>query len=233
MRINQYLAKSGFGSRRSSEQLILDGRVKVNGDVVKELSFQIIDSDEVLVDDKKAQMNKQVYYLVNKPVGYVCSVDDPQEKKLVTQLVPNDPPVYPVGRLDKNSEGLIILTNDGEFAQRHIHAQYGSEKEYLVTARGPRKDFSQKLEKVIKYFKCGVKLDNKRTQPAFVRVIGQAKNEVKLQIILKEGLNRQIRRTLSIANFEVVKLKRIRIDDYKVEDIALGEYFEISPKIKK
>lgn len=229
MRINSFLAKCGFGSRRSVEELVTSGRVLVNGKIVKNLATQINQNDKVTVDTKPATLESFVYYLLNKPVGYTSTTEDEHAKRLVTELVPKSPPVFPVGRLDKDSEGLIILTNDGEFANKLIHPRYQHEKEYMVDAEGPKEDLNQALDKAMKYFKCGAKLADYKTQPAYAKVVAKVGRVATFNIILKEGRKRQIRRVLNKAGFTVIKLKRIRIQNWTLDDLAEGKYRTFNP----
>jgi len=221
MRINSYLAKSGLGSRRHVERYIIEGRVLINGQKAK-LHSTVNVTDEVLFNNKKIGINEKLYYLVNKPVGYVSTVSDEHANKKVVDLV-GGKKLFPVGRLDKDSEGLVILTNDGDFAQRLSHPKYEHEKEYLVEVKLPRKQRSQYLENAIKFFKCGVILDNKKTKPSQIKIIAQNGNIARFNIVLKEGVNRQIRKTFAKAKLEVSILKRIRIGEYTLGDLKTGE----------
>lgn len=214
MRINQYISRSTNFSRRKAEELVLSGKIKVNDEVVCDLSTQITDSDKVYLDNKLIQPQKFVYYALNKPVGYTTTTNDPHAKRLITELVPNDPPVFPVGRLDKDTSGLIFLTNDGEFAQKMTHPKYEKEKEYIVETN---KELSEKsLDKLRK----GIKLDDGITAPAEVRTISNKK----YSIIIHEGRNRQIRRMIEAVGARVISLKRIRIGDFKLKDLEEGNF---------
>ena len=221
MRINAFLAKSGLASRRKAEFFVTEGRVTINGksatltDHVEECDLVKLDGNPIILVEKK-------YYLVNKPVGYTSTVDDPHADKKVVDLI-EEKGLFPVGRLDKDSEGLMILTNDGEFAQKLIHPKFSHEREYIVEVRLPFKQRSEKLEFAIKFFKCGIRLDEKRTEPCEIKLLSQIGSVATFDIIMKEGMKRQIRRTFEKAHLEVINLKRIRIADYILGDLEPGE----------
>lgn len=229
MRINKYLASCGLGSRRSVEQLILSGKILKNGQKILKLSEKVEEGDKIEYKGKQVNPKSFVYYLVNKPAGYTSTVSDLHAKKQVVDLVPRDTKVFPVGRLDRESEGLIILTNDGDFAQKLIHPSFNHEKEYLVEAEGPKSDFNFHLDRAVRLFKCGLKIDGTRTLPAQIRVVSKKGRTVMLNIILKEGRKRQIRVTLDRAGFSVIKLKRIRIQNWVLGDLPVGKYRKIIP----
>ncbi len=229
MRINKYLASCGLGSRRKVEELVSSGRVFVNGQKISNLSTDIKPSDKVLFDSTLVMPNKFVYYLLNKPIGYTSTTEDPHSTKNVTDLVPSDPVVFPVGRLDKDSEGLIMLTNDGDFAQQLSHPRYDHEKEYIVEAQGPRDDLNTHLDKAVRLFRCGFNIHGYKTRPAMAKVISKKGNIITFNIVLKEGRKRQIRITLDRAGFTVVSLKRIRVSNWVLGDLQTGDYAEFKP----
>ncbi len=221
MRINAYLSKAGVASRRKSEEFVLAGRITINNKVAK-LTDQVNDDDEVKLDGRKLSLSQKKYFLVNKPVGYTSSSEDEHARLLVTDLVP-DKDVFPVGRLDKDSEGLMILTNDGEFAQKLIHPSFFHEREYEVEVKLPYTLRTQKLENAIKFFKCGIRLEEKRTAPASIKLIKQESGHATFKIILTQGLKRQIRRTFEKAGLRVTRLKRTRIAGFELGDLATGK----------
>lgn len=218
-RINKYIASCTGYSRRKAEELVLTGKVKVNDEVVRDLSTQINESDKVYLDGKMIAPQKFVYYALNKPVGYTTTTSDPHAKKIITDLVPNDPPVFPVGRLDKNTSGLILLTNDGDFAQKMTHPKYEKEKEYIVETD---KFLSEKLLDKLRH---GVELEDGKTAPAKIKATGSKK----YSIIIHEGKNRQIRRMTEAVDAKVITLKRIRIEDFELENLIEGEYKTFLP----
>lgn len=214
MRINKYIASCTKVSRRKAEELVLTGKVKVNDEVARDLSTQISESDKVYLNDKLITPQKFVYYALNKPVGYTTTTADPHAKKIITELVPKYPPVFPVGRLDKNTSGLILLTNDGDFAQKMTHPKYEKEKKYIVETD---KALSEKsLDKL----RNGIRLDDGITAPAEIKIIGNKK----YSITIHEGKNRQIRRMIEAVDAKVISLKRIRIGDFELENLKEGEY---------
>ncbi|MDO8507782.1 MAG: pseudouridine synthase [bacterium] len=219
MRINKYIASCTKTSRRKAEELVLTGKVKVNDEVTRDLSTQIGESDKVYLDGKMIAPQEFVYYALNKPVGYTTTTSDPHAKKIITDLVPNDPPVFPVGRLDKNTSGLIILTNDGDFAQKMTHPKYEKEKEYIVETD----NFLS--EKLLDKLRHGVELEDGKTAPAKIKATGSKK----YSMIIHEGKNRQIRRMIEAVGAKVITLKRIRIEDFELEDLAEGEYKTFLP----
>jgi pseudouridine synthase len=231
MRINAYLSKAGVSSRRKADVLIESGKVKINGQLAK-LSDQVKDEDVVTVEGEEVRAKQNRYYLLYKPVGYTSTVDDEHAEKKVIDLIPDNKGLFPVGRLDKDSEGLIIITNDGEFAQKLIHPRFDHDKEYEVHVKLPFKDRTKKLEDALKFFKCGIRLDDKKTQPAQISLIAQEGQIAKFKIVLKEGLKRQIRRTFEKAGLNVVKLKRTRISSYLLDDLLPGDFkeFDVSPQ---
>lgn len=214
MRINKYIASCTEHSRRKAEELVLTGRIKVNNEVIRDLSTQISESDKVYLDDKLITQQKFIYYALNKPVGYTTTTSDPHAKKIITDLVPKDPPVFPVGRLDKDTSGLIFLTNDGDFAQKMTHPKYEKEKEYVLETNKPLSASS--LERLRK----GIELDDGMTAPAK----GQSLGKNLYSITIHEGKNRQIRRMIEKVGARVVSLERIRIGDFELEDLREGKY---------
>jgi len=215
MRINKFIASSGLCSRRKADELIQQNRVELNGKVLTDLSYKVLDSDEIKVDGKPLEHSKldYVYYVLNKPMGYECT-QDPNCQHKVTDLVPQDPSVIYVGRLDKVSEGLLILTNDGNMSYKLTHPKFHKEKEYEVTVDRNISDFE--LDKLAK----GVYIDSLRTKPCEVKRISMRK----FSIVLTEGRNRQIRKMTRKLNLRVHKLKRVRVGNLTLGDILPGEY---------
>jgi len=229
VRINQYLAKCGLGSRRKTEQLVLAGVVCVNGKKIVDLSTRINPGDEVLLKDKQVEPRKLVYYVLNKPKGYTCTREDRFAKKLVTELVPKDPPVFPVGRLDRESEGLIILTNDGELAEQLTHPKFDHEKEYEITVGAKKDQLLARAKKAVNLFADGIVIDGYRTKKAKAEFNVIEDGRAKFKVILKEGRKRQIRNTLNQAGLEVFELKRVRIGRLTLGDLEEGKYKNIAP----
>lgn len=231
MRINKYLALCGLGSRRGVEKYILDGRIKVNGQKTTSLSYRVSPTDKVMFDDVEMIQTKYIYYLVNKPVGYVCTNDDVHAESKITDLSDELIGLSIVGRLDKESEGLTIMTNDGDFVFSHQHPKNMCEKEYIVEVAGKGEDSltSERLDRVIRLFKCGTLINGYRTRPARARIVKREGSTVGFNIILTEGRKRQIREVFEKEGIKVKKLKRIRIGDYILGDLELGGIKAFSP----
>jgi 23S rRNA pseudouridine2605 synthase len=218
-RLQKVLAQHGLGSRRACETLIAVGRVQVNGEVA--VLGRRVDpvTDRVVVDGVPVSVRPGlVYYLLNKPAGVVSTASDPQARRAVTDLVPSLPRVYPVGRLDTNSEGLLLLTNDGDLAFRLTHPSFGVDKEYLVAVEGhPGGAALRRLRE-------GVDLEDGRTAPARVSPVGVDG----LRITIHEGRNRQVRRMCAAVGHPVRRLVRTRIGPIRLAGLAPGEWREIT-----
>lgn len=227
VRLNKFIADQGIASRREADKLISGGLVKINGKLVTELGTKVNpDTDKVEVDQKAANESKRLVYIaLNKPKGYVCSVKPTkQDPKIVLDLIDIPERIYPVGRLDKETTGLLLLTNDGTLVNKIIHPSSESEKEYEVT-------FPTLIpEGVLNKLREGVKLAGEKTLPTKVKKVGPAK----IRIVLKEGKNRQVRRICQKVGYPVKTLKRIRIKDLKLGDLPLGRWRSLSPdEVKK
>ena len=214
-RINKYLSEIGYCSRRAADQLIEQGRVTINGEV-PEMGTKISAQDEVKVNGKlvyKPKKKKMVYIAFNKPVGIVCTTDQRREKNNIIDYINYPTRIFPIGRLDKPSEGLIFLTNDGDIVNKILRARNNHEKEYEVTVNKPvTKEF-------IKAMGNGVPILDTVTRKCFVKQTGKKS----FKMILTQGLNRQIRRMCEYLEYDVKKLKRVRIMNIKL-DIPIGEY---------
>jgi 23S rRNA pseudouridine2605 synthase len=227
-RLNKFLARCGVASRRKADVLIAEGRVKINSLTVSDpVAFVDSDQDRVMLDGVEiTPCQKFTYYALYKPRGYVSTVDDPFAKKKVIELVPDSPRVFPVGRLDKESEGLMLLTDDGEIALKLTHPRYEHEKEYLVTVKkvsgisGPMSHSF--LEKSLKRM-----YKENENPPAGVNIESTNKEEALLRFILKEGKKRQIRKICKSMGLNVVKLIRIRISKLLLGSLCPGQYRKI------
>jgi pseudouridine synthase len=229
-RLQKILSRHGIASRREAEQMILAGRVAINGQIVRELGIKADpEGDRIEVDSKLLATNAPefVYLLLNKPIGIVCTCDDPQGRKTVLDILPAKyQHVYPVGRLDYNSSGALILTNDGGFANRMMHPRHHVAKTYEVWV----KDVPS--PQTIRQWQNGVLLDDKQTLPAVVNIleIDRSKKDkgsspkTRLQIVLKEGRNRQIRRVAEQLRHPVLALHRVAIASILITSIKSGEY---------
>jgi len=229
IRLQKYLSQCGVASRREAEELIWEGRIKVNGKIISEMGVKVDPyNDDVRVGRKPVKPLERVYYILNKPEGYVSTVRDKHAKHKVTDLVPPTPPVYPVGRLDKETEGLIILTNDGELTNQLTSPKSNIEKEYEVTCQARTEDL--KLAKAIKYLETGVLITGYKTKPAKVTKLSEKDGKIYFHITIKEGKNRQIRKMCHNAGMKVRKLRRIRIGDLRLSGLKLGQYKKVSRK---
>ncbi|MFA5394363.1 MAG: pseudouridine synthase [Candidatus Ratteibacteria bacterium] len=219
MKLNLYLARSGVASRRKSAELIKEGRVSVNGETVLVPSREVAGKDKVSVDGKKVAPERFVYIAVNKPIGFTCTLKDRFAEKKVTDLVPRSlGRLYPVGRLDRDSSGLVILTNDGDFSQRLSHPSYEAEKEYLVTVTPP---VSRKEAAVLK---AGVLYEAEKLSASEVVILNNDSGKSTLQVILKEGKKREIRRMFGCLGHHVLTLRRMRIGNIMLGKLELGKH---------
>ncbi len=224
MRLQKYISHSGFCSRRHAEKYILAGKVKVNGVVITQLGTKVDpEKDYVEIDNTALSLvQKKVYLVLNKPEGYVTSSSHPGEKT-VMELIDTNQRVFPVGRLDKDSKGLLLLTNDGELHLRLTHPSYDHEKEYMVTVAHPIPDGA------LKAFGEGLVILGTKTRPAKVKRISGRR----FKIVLKEGRNRQIRRMVRKVGNRVVELKRVRVANIRLGKLREGHWRYLSEIEKK
>ena len=219
-RLQKVMAKAGIASRRKCEELIAAGEVTVNGVTVTEAGCKVNPQmDHIEVRGLKIELEKKVYYLLYKPVGYITSVGDPQQRKTVLDLMEGIPErIYPVGRLDYDTSGLLLLTNDGDLAFHMTHPSHEMEKEYEALVRG--KVSKEALERLCK----GVKLEDGWTAPAKARVLGEKGPNTLLQLIIHEGRNRQVRRMCETVGHPVLQLKRTRIAFLTMGHLKQGKF---------
>lgn len=221
IRLAKFLAQAGVASRRKAEDLILAGKVKVGREIVQKLSTTVsLDDKDIRVNNKLVVLEPKVYYLLNKPVGYICSVSDPHNDKNVLALVPKFPAVYPVGRLDKNSQGLLLLTNDGDLTYKLTHPKFKVSKKYLVRVDKILSD------NVVKKLKNGIKLEEGLAKADQVKI----KSKFELEIVLHQGWKRQIRRMLEVLGFEVKELTRLGEGKLNLDNLEIGKYKIINKK---
>jgi 23S rRNA pseudouridine2605 synthase len=218
-RLQKVLAKAGLGSRRTCEQLISDGRVTVNG-AVAQLGQRADGARDLIAVDRIPVPGRQglAYYLVSKPAGVICTASDPQGRPLVTTLVPPEPRVYPVGRLAVSSEGLIVLTNDGDLAYQLTHPSFGVLKEYVVEVEG------NLSRQALGRLRRGVELDDGMTAPAKVSLLGPSS----ARVTIHEGRNRQVRRMCEAIGHPVRRLVRTRIGPVADPELAPGGWRHLS-----
>ncbi|MCQ2487177.1 MAG: rRNA pseudouridine synthase [Clostridia bacterium] len=225
VRLQKFMAECGVASRRASEELINKGRVVVNGKKAKVGDKVDPKKDVILVDGERIRIEEELYYIMlNKPRGFISTMKDEQGRKCVAQLVEDVPArVFPVGRLDKDSEGLLLFTNDGEFANNMTHPTRHVSKLYRVTVK------QRVTEDMINTMMTGMVIDGKQTLPADVRVLVQEPNRTVLEISICEGRNRQIRKMCEGLGLEVARLKRIAIGPVKLGMLKQGDWRELKP----
>lgn len=218
MRINKFLAEAGVASRRQCDQLIKDGAVKVNGRVC-DLGYDVNEGDSVVVNGKRINNEvKKEYYIMNKPKGYVCTVSDDKGRKTVMELLPKRVGrVFPVGRLDYATEGLLLFTNDGELSFRLTHPKNEVPKTYVAKIEGVVTE--SELDKL----RAGVIIEGKKTNKCSARITDATKEYTKVSITITEGRNRQVRKMFEVIGKEVVLLKRIKIGDLSIRGLDRGE----------
>ncbi|MDE7082743.1 MAG: rRNA pseudouridine synthase [Clostridia bacterium] len=224
MRINKFLAAAGVASRRECDKLISEGKVTVNGKTAS-LGLEVGFDDEVSVNGQKVVLKKNEYYLLNKPKGYICSVSDERGRKTVMDLMPQGVGrIYPVGRLDYDSEGLLIMTTDGELAQKLTHPSNEVPKTYLVKIEGVL------TETNLNPIRSGVEIDGYMTKKCKAHIVETNKAYTKIHITLTEGKNREIRKMFAAIGKEVTLLKRIKIGEITLRGLDRGAYRKLSPQ---
>ena len=226
IRLQKFLAQCGIASRRGAEEMIVQGKVKINGKTAV-LGDKVTSSDKVYVSGRRVVMpkTKYRYIMLNKPRGYITTMNDERGRKCVAELVKNvGERVYPVGRLDKDSEGMLVFTNDGEFANKIMHPRNSVYKFYRVTVRpGITEEQLVKLE-------TGVEIDGAKTAPAIVHVVQKEPGRVVLEMILHEGKNREIRRMCDAVGLEVARLRRTQIGGVKMGMLKQGDWRDLTEK---
>jgi pseudouridine synthase len=221
VRLNKYLSMQGVASRREADRMIREGRVQINGRTVEDLGVKIeAEGDRVAVDGRLIRSGRSLIYLaMNKPPGYLVTRDDPEGRPTVMSLLPKlRKAVFPVGRLDFDSEGLLLLTNDGELAFRLTHPRFEIKKVYAVEVEGEMSaEEAERLEK-------GVRIDGRRTAPARVRVLGRGPRGSLVQIEIHEGRKREVRRMMDLIGHRVRSLKRIEFAGLELLSLPLGQW---------
>ncbi|MGO0060952.1 pseudouridine synthase [Brevibacillus fluminis] len=227
-RLQKVLAQAGVASRRSCEELIVSGRVQVNGVTIRELGTKVDPaSDVITVDQQPIAREKLVYLLLYKPIGVITSLADPEGRKVVTDLLPGiEQRVYPVGRLDYDTSGLLLLTNDGDLANRLAHPSYELDKVYRARVKGKAEP------EEVKMLAKGIMLDDGMTAPGEARIVhyDPQKDQTLLEIVIHEGRNRQVRRMCAAIGHPVVTLERIRIAFLTIGKLRRGEYRHLTPE---
>lgn len=226
-RLQKFIAQCGIASRRAAEQLIAAGRIRVNGKIINRQGVTVdIKTDIVEFDNKIIKPNtKKIYIILNKPNGFITSVKDDRNRRTVMQLIEQiSERIFPVGRLDYNTEGLLLMTNDGDLTQKLLHPKFKIEKTYVATIDGKlRSDALGKLRR-------GIKLEDGMTAPARVDIISYDKrtDRSKVCLIIHEGRNRQIRRMLSAVGYDILALKRIQFAGLTLAGLKRGKYRSVT-----
>ncbi len=225
-RLQKILARAGIGSRRKCEEYIKAGRVQINGDRITLMGYKA-DPDRVRItfDGKPITCEPKVYILLNKPTGYVTTLSDPQGRSIVTDLLPGiDKRIFPVGRLDLNSEGALLLTNDGRLTNYILHPRYGVAKTYEVTVeKAPPPALLHRLEQ-------GIFIDDVKTLPAKIRLLSPGKPKIRLEIILHEGKKRQVRKMFSAIGHPVKRLKRTAYGGLRLGHLRSAQHRYLTKK---
>jgi 23S rRNA pseudouridine2605 synthase len=230
VRLQKFLADAGVASRRASEKLILEGEVSVNGKTVTQLGTKVDPQhDRVLVDGRPIKARRKLYIAVNKPPGYICSRNDPEQRHAVHDLLPKEwaTVLHSVGRLDFKSEGLIFYTNDGEFSLRLTHPRYGVRKKYMVTLKG------EVTPEQIHTLEKGVYESDEVLRAERGRILKSNQSHSLVELTLAEGKNREVRRMFEVLGFEVERLQRVQIGPIKLGQLPRGKWRTLTePEIK-
>lgn len=224
-RLSKALAAAGIASRRACEELIFTGRVKVNGSVIKIPQTLVnFDTDKILVDETPIQSEeKKIYYMLNKPAGYLCTNSRPGKQRIIYDLVPDNSRLFSIGRLDKDTEGMILLTNDGHFANQVIHPSANITKEYLV------KSLQEITPEHLETLSEGARVDDKWVKPVSVTKVRKGT----FKIVVKEGRKHEVRIIAERAGLKVIELRRIRIGSLLLGNLPLGDFRPLSEKDKE
>ena len=225
-RLQKFIANSGYTSRRKAEELIKEGKVIVNGETITNLGHKVDSNDEVVIDGMRIEKENKVYYLLNKPRGYVSSTSDDKGRKVVTDIINTNLRIYPVGRLDYDTTGILILTNDGEFANLMMHPKNKIDKLYIAKIKGIL--FKNEIEKLSK----GIEIDGIKTSKARIKVKKYDKktNTSIVEVIIHEGRNHQVKKMFEAVGHEVLKLKREQIAFLTLDGLSSKEYRMLTPK---
>ena len=224
MRLNKYIADHGITSRRKADDLVSEGKVKINGEVMRTLGYEVKEGDKVEVSGVLIESNvKKVYYMLNKPLGYITSLSDPQGRPVVTDLLSDvTGRVFPVGRLDEKTTGLLIMTNDGETSYKMAHPKHLVGKTYEALVKG---DLSRER---IRALERGVDIGGYITKPAIVKVVNNKGKDTLVQITITEGKNRQVRKMMKKVGNPVISLMRISLGELKLGRLKEGHYRKLT-----
>jgi 23S rRNA pseudouridine2605 synthase len=225
MRLNRYIAQAGLASRRKADELIAGGRVRINGRIARELGTDVGSEDRVEVDGSSVRPARTFVYLVlHKPVGVVTSLRDPQGRRTIVELLPPGPRVVPAGRLDYDTSGVLLVTNDGELTHKLLHPRFGVEKVYRATILG-RLD-----ERAVQKFREGIDLGTFRSSPAAVRVVAVQRDGCVVDVTIHEGRNRQVRRMFEALGHRVTTLTRLKFGPIALGSLPAGRFRNATAK---
>lgn len=225
-RLQKVIAQAGVASRRKAEELITSGKVKVNGQIVTELGTKVSDKDRIEVNNEIIEKEVKEYYLLNKPRGVVTTTSDDKNRKTVVDLIPTNARIYPVGRLDYDTTGVLLLTNDGDFANILMHPTSNIDKVYVAKLEGIIKG------EQINQLKDGVDVDGEIVKASRVKLkkVDPKSNSCMVQITIHEGKNHQVKKMFKAVGFEVAKLKREKEAFFDLKDLQSGEFRKLTPK---
>lgn len=225
-RLQKFIAESGYTSRRKAEELIKEGKVSVDGKIITELGTKVSGKEEIIIDGELLKKEEKEYFLLNKPRGVITAVSDDKNRKTVVDIIKSDKRVYPVGRLDYDTTGVLLLTNDGEFSNILMHPNNRIDKVYMAKIRGIIKGDS------INKLKSGVEIDGRKTRKCYVKLrkTDPKNNTSYVSIIIHEGRNHQVKKMFEAVGFEVLKLKRERVGIFTLDGLKSGEFRKLSPK---
>lgn len=222
MRLQKYMAHSGVASRRKSEEIIAEGRVTINGKTIIDPAYDVQPNDRVKVDGRNVNVSRtHKYIMLNKPVGIVSTSQDEKDRANVVDLIGSTERLYPIGRLDIDTSGLILLTNDGELTNIMTHPKYRLEKKYIVTVMGTPN------AKALSLLRNGVFIDGRKTAKAKIKIIKNYEQDSILEVTISEGRNRQIRKMMEEVGHPVKNLRRIEIGEIKIGGLLPGEFREL------
>lgn len=226
-RLQKIIAQAGIASRRKAEELITEGKVRVNGKVVTELGTKVSDKDQIEVNNQLIEKEIKEYYLLNKPRGVVTTTADDKNRKTVVDLIPTNARIYPVGRLDYDTTGALLLTNDGDFANILMHPKHEVAKVYVAKVKGLIKgEQINKLKDGVE-IEPGIVVKGERVK---LKKTDSKSNTSMVQITITEGKNHQVKKMFEAVGFEVIKLKREKIAFFDLKDLQSGEYRKLTPK---
>lgn len=223
-RLQKYMASCGVASRRKCEEIILSGRVKVNGVLISELGTKVIPGEDTIEYNGNiiTKEEKKVYIMLNKPEGYITSVSDEKGRETILDIVKTDYRIYPIGRLDYDSSGLLLLTNDGDIYNKIIHPRVELDKKYIAVVEG---EFTKEEEE---QFRNGVDIEGYTTAAAEIRTISTDIGRSTVEIIIHEGKNRQVRKMCAALDHNVIALKRVQVGELRLGYLTRGEYRDLS-----